>query len=167
MSAIHNWLRQGTVIGQGWTPDNVNRGIRLLREMMTHEKLVELHGFSDVYVNLSRGEGFDMPALDAKLSGNLMVFVRGGGPGDFFGEEDVAVEPTGTVLCNQGYKWDGEATYLDYSMNDAIAALRKAFEKVKAGKRCRGRDLWAWGEVAVGKKMRDCLEELHGHKDFP
>jgi glycosyltransferase involved in cell wall biosynthesis len=165
--SVHEWLRQGTVIGQGWTLANVNSGIHLIRTMLPHDELVRLHRSSDVYVNLSRGEGFDMPALDAKLAGNLMVFVRGGGPADFFGEQDEAVEPTGTVLCNPGYRWEPDATYLDYSMNDAIRALRNAYEKVKAGKRCRGRDLSPWGVEAVGRQMRSFLEELHGVKDFP
>jgi hypothetical protein len=135
--------------------------------MLPFEQMVNLHRSGDVYVNLSRGEGFDMPALDAKLSGNLMVFVRGGGPADFFGEEDVAVEPTGTVLCNPGYQWERDATYLDYSLNDAIAALRTAYDKVRQGRRCRGRDITPWSAPAVGAKMRACLEEIHGVKDFP
>ena len=167
MASIHEWLRQGTVIGNGWNLSNVNRGIRISREMLSFERMVGLHRSGDVYVTLSRGEGFDMPALDAKLAGNLMVFVREGGPADFYGEEDVAVEPTGTVLCNPGYQWEADATYLDYSLNDAITAMRTAYEKVRAGKRCRGRDITPWSAPAVGAKMRACLEEIHGVKSFP
>ena len=134
--------------------------------MLPHADLVRMHATGDVYVTLSRGEGFDMPALDAKLAGNLMLFVREGGPADFCGSEDIAIAPNGTVLANPGYRWEPDAVYLDYSVNDAIAGFRKAFERVKAGRRCRGLDITPWRSDKVGERMRSYLEELHGVKDF-
>jgi glycosyltransferase involved in cell wall biosynthesis len=166
MLCIHDWLAQGTVIQNGWKADNVNRYIRITREFVEPERLIALHRGGDVYVNLSRGEGFDMPALDAKLAGNLMIFVRGGGPADFFGEHDVAVEPTGEVRAHAWYEWGEGATYLDYKLSDAVTAFRTAFERVKAGKRCRGRDLSAFSSVEVGKRMREYLQEIHGVQEF-
>ena len=145
----------------GWAPENIGRGVVIMDRLLSTEQMLELHRIGDVYVTLSRGEGFDMPAFDAKLSGNLMVYTPSGGPQGFAGEHDERVEQSGTVPCHPFYRWPEDSEYLDYRFDDAVAAMQRAAAKVLGGKRERGIDLApGYSALSVGKRMRGFLEEL-------
>ncbi len=101
-----------------------------------------------------------MPAFDAKLSGNLMVFTPSGGPQDFAGELDLRVAPTGTVPADPFYEWPEDATYLDYELDDAAAAIQAAIKIVRDGRRTRGRSLVDFTATSVGAAMASSLEEM-------
>ncbi len=122
--------------------------------------MLELHRMGDVYLSLSRGEGFDMPAFDAKLSGNLMVYTPSGGPQDFCGEFDQVVPISGIVECDPFYNWPKEARYLDYDVAAAARAIQRAMSLVTSGTRERGLDLTWFSAERVGRRMAADLEEL-------
>jgi hypothetical protein len=160
--SVHRWLEHNRILWNGWTVENVNRSIYFIQEAITEERIRELHRLGDVYVTLSQGEGFDMPAFDAKLAGNLMVYTPSGGPRDFHGERDVLVPSTGQVEAHPFYGWEKGATYLDYDLDAAAKAMRNAASAVRAGQRCRGTFLTSYQAKAVGQRMRQHLEELLG-----
>ena len=110
----------------GWTLDNVLGSVKIYQAKMPASQLVALHGLGDIYVTLSRGEGFDMPAFDAKLSRNRMIYTPSGGPQDFAYEHDYIVPARGTVPCPSFYRWGDGATYLDFDVADASVAMRAA-----------------------------------------
>ncbi|MHC4814337.1 MAG: hypothetical protein ACYTFN_14680, partial [Planctomycetota bacterium] len=112
------------------------------------------------YLSLSRGEGFDMPAFDAKLSDNLLVFTPSGGPQDFCGEHDQLVQPSGTVPCDPFYNWPAGATYLDYEVTEAADAIQRAMSRVTSGRRRRGMSLERFSAQRVGERMAADLEQL-------
>ena len=162
MLALSRWLSDEQVAKNGWDPDSVKRGVYLICRRLTGQQMVELHRMGDCYVTLSRGEGFDMPAFDAKLSGNLMVYTPSGGPQMFAGECDERVKQSGTVACDPFYGWPEDATYLDYNLCDAVSALRRAAATVRDGCRVRGMDLGPFAAQHVGERLRSILENLAG-----
>jgi glycosyltransferase involved in cell wall biosynthesis len=158
------WLEHPGVKEQGWTLDLFNRDVSIYREHISDEMLLQMHRMGDIYLSLSRGEGFDMPAFDAKLSGNLMVYTPSGGPQSFASEQDVRVEPIGTIPCHPIYRW-GDAEYLDWSVVEAAGRLREAVRRVRQG--IRGEvDLSGFTMAAVGDRMRSYVAEVldAGHR---
>lgn len=158
-ASLAEWLDDRWVQSNGWNIERVQRFVSIKRTMLSASQIVEMHRMGDVYVSMSRGEGVDMPAFDAKLAGNLMVYVPSG-PQDFAGSEDERVQVAGLVPCHPFYNWEDGATYNDYRINDAVAAMKRAYQKVLAGKRCRGVDLTEFSAAAVGAKMRAAIARL-------
>lgn len=170
--AVAGWLHDTTVMDNGWTSENVDTWVHIETRRMPLEELNKIHAWGDVYVSLSRGEGFDMPSLDAKLAGNLLVYTPSGGPQDFASDVDVRVEPTGTVPCHAVYNWEATAQYLDYDIVTATNALSLAAMMVSGAEdsivpppwcgRIEETALVEFSAERVGQKMRAALQELVG-----
>jgi glycosyltransferase involved in cell wall biosynthesis len=155
--SVNRWLEMQRIKDRGWDHESFNRDVFIYREHVTEEQLLEMHRMGDIYLSLSRGEGFDMPAFDAKLSGNLMVYTPSGGPQSFAGDQDVLVEPIGKIDCHPFYRWKG-ARYLDYQVDDAAEGMREAVRRVR--RRIRGDvDLRSFSMAAVGQRMRSYIEQ--------
>lgn len=160
--SVHAWVNHERVAANGWTIDLANQDIRLIRQRVPPEQIRLLHDMGDVYLSLSRGEGFDMPAYDAKLSGNMLVYTPSGGPQDYAGaEDDLLVPKVGEVPCDPFYRW-GDAQYLHWSYGDAIDAMRKARDLIESGKRTISDPVLPPGFTAaeVGQKMRKLIDEV-------
>lgn len=125
-TAIAKALTLEAVTSNGWTAANWKNSIEIISKRLTDEQLVALHKFGDIYVTLSRGEGFDMPALDAKLAGNVMVYTPSGGPADFAADDDFLVPETGSVPVAAFYGWEKDARYLDFDIESAAVAMQNA-----------------------------------------
>jgi glycosyltransferase involved in cell wall biosynthesis len=158
--AVHAALLDPAVRKQGWSPTNVNLGVKIVSKRLPAEKIVEMHALGDIYVTLSRGEGWDLPAFDAKLSGNIMVYTPSGGPQDFAGVSDLRVEPSGSIKCNPFYQWSPDAEYLDYPIDAAVEALRAALKLVPIRTRVPDVELENFEAATVGARMRQCINEL-------
>ncbi len=158
------WLKDEQVIAKGWSWDNIQKFVHIKKAVLPQKLILELHSVGDIYVSASRGEGFDMPAFDSKMAGNLMVYTPSGGPQDFAGRRDEMVLVSGTVECHPFYEW-GDARYLDYEVSELSAAMRRAWETVRRGKACRGMDLEPYSMQSVGQKMRSYIEELAESND--
>ena len=154
------WLDDERVRRNGWTAENVHPSIRMIRERLTEAQMVALHGWSDIYVTLSHGEGFDMPAFDAKLAGNRMVYTESGGPEDFAGSGDVLVPTAGSVPCHPFYQWEGNARGTGYWLEDAAEALREATVGLNTREFKHDFDVDAFSEKHVGREMLANLNEL-------
>lgn len=161
-SSVSRWLNDNIVQANGWTLEQVNRNIFLNDYDMPRSAIVKLHETGDIYVSLSHGEGWDLPAYDAKLAGNLLVYTPSGGPQMFAATEDFMVEPRDEEIpCHLFYHWPG--TWLDYDICEARKQLRKAWEVVRGG---AGETTLPSGFDAqtVGGMMRQYIEELIGGK---
>jgi hypothetical protein len=159
--SIHKWMEHESVAANGWTVELANQDIHFIRQRVSAKQIQLLHDMGDVYVSLSRGEGFDMPCYDAKLAGNRLVFTPSGGPQDYATVGgDLMVVADGDVPCHPFYRW-GDARYLDWRYDDAIEALRHARERVLSGKYTDS-DLVPPGFTAkeVGQKMRRLIDEV-------
>lgn len=158
---IHEWLKNDLVKSNGWTVEKANEDILLIKKRLNDAQILQLHSTGDVYVTLSRGEGFDMPAFDAKLAGNLLVYTPSGGPQDFASVDDVLVPTDGEVKCNPFYGW-GNSTYLDYDIEDAVLAMKKARTMIFTGRK-REQDLnqlESFHEQSVGDAMAASVNEV-------
>jgi hypothetical protein len=156
---VTHWLKDEEVIARGWSWDNIQQYLHIKQAVLPPKLMLELHSVGDIYVSVSRGEGFDMPAFDSKLAGNLLVYTPSGGPQDFAGDADVRVVPSGTVQAHPFYDW-GDARCLDYELGAVRDAMRCAWDTVRRGKARRGMDLEPFSAASVGARMRQYIEEL-------
>jgi glycosyltransferase involved in cell wall biosynthesis len=160
MIAIHDWLKDDRVKAMGWTLADMQRALRVITQRLMPADIVKLHALCDVYVSLSRGEGFDMPAQDAKLAGNLLVYTPSGGTQAFAGDRDFKVPATGRVLCHSFYGWNRDAGYIDYDIEEAARQMRLAAIGVTVHDRQPHVDL-QWMEAGiVGRHMRACVDQV-------
>jgi len=159
-AALHAWLKDERVKKKGWTIANITRGVFIIARRLTDEQMVDLHRKGDVYVSLSRAEGFDMPAFDSKLAGNLMVYTPSGGPQDFAMVEDIEVPATGRAPCHGFYKWHKDAMYLDYDIETAVVAMREAAELAKARTVASTVTPVEFSAERVGQRMAGYLREM-------
>lgn len=119
------------VRARGWTEKNWHDSIRIDRRSLTRAEVVStVHAHGDVYVSASRGEGYDLPAYEAKLAGRRVITTDSGGPRDFLGDNDILIPATGQVPVHRDYVrlfgWETHATYADYPLDALVAAFVRA-----------------------------------------
>lgn len=158
-------LNDEIVKQNGWTTETVAKDIYQKTQKVTDDQIRELHRTCSVYISLSSGEGFDMPAFDAKLAGNLLVFTPSGGPQDFADANDEEVPSCGMRPSNPFYRefaWEPDAQYLDFELDAAVAALQAAYSKAKQGFGTVEvpKYLQQFSAENVGKAMLQNLEDL-------
>ena len=163
-ACMHEWVQHERVKTNNWTIPLINRDILIIKRMLPADQIVKFHEVGDCYVTLSRGEGFDMPAFDAKLASNMMIYTPSGGPQDFAEPgRDILVPKTGTVPAHPFYRWGKEATYIDYDLETAISAYQVAFDKIISGNSASKNTGYleeGFSAKNVGARMRRNLEEL-------
>lgn len=157
--ALMDLLQRPDIQTNGWASKTVMRSVRLYPERMNEGELLCLHREGDVYVTLSRGEGFDMPAMDAKLSGNLMLFTPSGGPQDFCGGKDCQVPKTGMIPAHEMYEW-ADTRYLDFNVADAVSGMRTMAERAVEHDHSADAYLSNFTAATVGELMLANLFEL-------
>lgn len=163
LGAIQIALENEWIKKNGWTISNWSKSIQITGEFLSDSKLVKVHEYGDVYVTLSRGEGFEMSAYNAKLAGNLCIYTPSGGPEDYCDLYDFKVNSIGNIPCSQFYNWEPDAQYLNFSEEEAIEIFQKIRNRVSfcfADDRNRTNDLYKFTAKAVGLKMRQALEKL-------
>lgn len=134
--ALSQWLTFDQVVEQelaasynsnrGWSKSNVYENIEVIDKRLSVEEMVALHAEGDVYVTSSRGEGTDLPALQAKLSSRRVVATESGGPEDFLGPNDIKVPSDGLVAVDPAYGWGPGAMWTEYKLDALVEALQAA-----------------------------------------
>jgi hypothetical protein len=158
-AALRECLADDRVKANGWTEETLGKDVFCVTSRLSQQQMTLLHKTSDCYVSLSRGEGFDMPAFDAKLAGNMMLYTPSGGPQDFAHPDDVRIEPKGFIDTHPFYKWTKGSQYLDYDMDDVVAGYRRAAKMIRDGAKtvC---DLSHFSALEVGKRMAASIAEV-------
>jgi len=145
------------VENRGWTYAETDRDIRVIRDLLSQHQMVVLHHTHDVYVSASRGEGIDMPAFAAKLSGNRVITTPSGGPTDFLGDDDRLIVGNGTVLLpDYDAIWGRGSTCVDYRVEDLSAAMQHMAKNPRPPQRTFGSKEWPWQNhhaPAVGREV--------------
>lgn len=150
-------LQDEQVRANGWTEISTSQGVSIVNEVWPEDRLLDLHRRGDVYVTLSHGEGWEMSAYDALLSGNRMVYTASGGPQEFAAEGDLLVPTTRNPLCDPFYRWEPDARWIDCDRADVVRQLRAAHENPLPKEHRRS---WAgFTSADVGALMRRLLEE--------
>lgn len=156
--SVQRWLTDTRVKANGWTLESVNKDVHLIQRRISAEQIRQLHRMGDIYLSLSRGEGFDMPAYDSKLAGNMLVYTPSGGPQMYAGNSDVMLPFSGTIKAHPFYRW-GDAEYGDWDMAEGAKVIRRAYDQFRQ----RGpvlRTLDSLRAPAVGAKMRKLVDEV-------
>lgn len=177
LASVQKWMTEDPIaIANGWRspatlliePDDeveVQKalgfmGIKIYDTRLSEEQIRGLHGACDVYLSLSHGEGWDMPAFDAKLAGNGLIYTESGGPQDFAAEDDARIPTKGLISCHALYNWAEGSKYIDFDDDEVESAMRAYAEVTRAGlarapapvERCRA--------VNVGRLMLQYAREL-------
>jgi glycosyltransferase involved in cell wall biosynthesis len=124
--------------------------IQLIGGTIDRSHILRLHFENNLYVSASHGEAWALPAFDAKLAGNRLVYVPWGGVCDFASDDDLAV-PFALTPADPSYRWEHGAQWASPSLSDLTEALRRAQlpEKYELPARFE-----RFGLEAVGQKMR-------------
>jgi len=159
--SLHRWMEDDRVKANGWNIEEAQKNIFLIKRRIPPKQILALHRMGDIYLSLSRGEGFDMPAYDAKLAGNMLVYTPSGGPQSFASTDDVCVPVLdSSVPCHPFYRW-GNAEYKDWSLSDSAACIHRAYQHVLGSKWDNsGHDMSAFSAETVGAGMRKNIEEV-------
>ncbi|HYV99706.1 MAG TPA: hypothetical protein VE967_19760 [Gemmatimonadaceae bacterium] len=151
-------LADPEVRANGWTTESIRQWVRVPVEVWSEAELLALHRDGDVYLSLSHGEGWDMPAFDALLSGNRMIYSESGGPEEFAAEGDIRVKASAMLPCDPVYGWEPDAKWWDFDLDSAAAAMQEAAAHPLPK---RERRSWAgFTSADVGALMRTLLEDL-------
>lgn len=152
------WKTDPEVLSNGWNDETFGKWVRVVNEMWPPARLIELHREGDIYLSLSHGEGWDMPAFDALLAGNRMVYTESGGPQEFAAEGDLLVPTSAWVPCDPVYGWEPDALWVDYEIDAAARQMQRAAE-MPLRKQVR-RDWETFSSGYVGKQMVRLLSGL-------
>lgn len=151
------------VLSNGWTSANWRDSIEIVTGFLTNDQIVSLHKFGDIYVTAARAEGYDMPAMDAVISGNRVIYTKFGATRDFCTKDsDFPVKCAGTIPCSKLYQWESGARYMDYEPQDLTIAFKLAYAECMAGRYSRVSGIYGFDSDAVGMKMLQAIEELVG-----
>lgn len=147
------------VRANGWNMENINAFVEVIEERLPENKIRRLHEYGDCYVSLSLGEGWDLPAFDAKVAGNFLLYTPSGGPQTFASRSDIRVPLDGTSEVHPFYGWPDGTQLGDYNIHDAVSGFRTARDKILSGATPEGISK-VFGADLVGRLMRANLEEI-------
>jgi hypothetical protein len=156
-------LADERVRANGWTAQNVNAPhVELVHATWSEDRLMELHRWGDVYLSVSKGEGWDMPAFAAVLAGNLLIYTPSGGPQEFACESDLLVRQTGWETVHPFYQkhyfFEKDSQWITYDTEHYVEQLQ-----VSAGNlppKEHRRDFTQFTAKVVGELMRSYVEPM-------
>ncbi len=158
-----NWPGYPTVdqVGARIAQRGFGDRIKLVGGTIDKSRIAQLHFEHNVYVSASHGEAWALPAFDAKLAGNRLVYVPWGGISDFAADDDLAI-PYTMERVDPSYRWEHGAEWASPTLPDLVEALRRVSvpEKFEVPSRFPER----FGLAAVGQKMRDLVDVAYSGK---
>ena len=131
--AIDRACEKRAVQENGWTLLSIRARVKLVEGRFPRNAILELHYRNNIYVSSSHGEAWCLPAFEACLAGNQVVYVPSGGIEDFVGDGHVAVTPSGPVSVPRSYGWEADAEWMGFSVSQLADALRKASSPTSHG----------------------------------
>jgi glycosyltransferase involved in cell wall biosynthesis len=155
--SIEHWLAHPDVIANGWTTSTLKKKVRIVSEMVSREDIIEIHRKNNIYVSAAHAEAWDIPAFEARLAGNRMVYTDWGGPRDYANAKDIPIKwdyaPVDLDYGWHGYMWP------TFQTEDLIAALKLA---APPERRVFDSQLTYFGQHQVGEVMVRHLSEVLG-----
>lgn len=146
---------------RGWTSQKIRERVRLIEGRFPRAAILELHYRNNIYVSSSHGEAWNLPAFEACLAGNQVVYVPSGGVEDFVGNGHVAVRPGDPVAVPRPYGWEADARWVGFSCQSLEEALQKAHGFATHDvSLMKGIELRDYSLAAVGRIMRQRVLEV-------
>lgn len=115
--SLDHWRSDLRVQKNGWTTERIERFVSLIDGRLPRSRIVELHYRNNIYVCSSHGEAWCLPAFDAKLAGNRLIYVAYGGVVDFATDDDIAVPYTFEAVPKT-YKWEPQAEWAGFDVDE-------------------------------------------------
>lgn len=156
--SLEFWLEQDAVKANGWTAEHIDRLVRVVDKRLTNEDMEKIHKTNNIYVSAGLGEAWDLPAFDAKMAGNRLVYVGYGGPSGYAESSDVVVEWDSMTDVHPFYGWEPGAKWADVSAAQLADAMKKAvppLARLVPQSYCR-----QYGLLSVGLIMEGYIQEL-------
>lgn len=148
--SVEHWLASPQVQKNGWTKENLTKRVMLILDKIPAEDIRRIHKTNNIYISSALGEAWDIPAFDAKLAGNRLVYVGFGGPEDYAEAADLQI-PHGMQPVDSQYDWDPSANWAQVHTPDFVATLLKA---TAPSRRVTPASYFAqYGQQAVGELM--------------
>lgn len=154
--AVNIALSDAEVRANGWTPDKLDGRLVLVGKRLPRSRIVELHYRNNIYVNSSHGEGWCLPAFEAKLAGNGLVHVAYGGTPDFASLSDRRV-PFRMGPVHPSYGWEPDAQWAVYDLAQLAEAMKLSTPPEKFE---RPEGFAQFSKQNVGHQMRARILEL-------
>ncbi len=149
--AIQLALQAPLSISNGWTAENLSSRVHLVEGRFPRPQILKIHYKNNIYVSSSHGEAWCLPAFEAALAGNRVVYVPSGGVEDFLSQGGhVRVERGFSEAVPKSYGWEEGAQWKGFSSIDLMDALRG----VSAPSDHVGTDLSAYAPDRIGALMR-------------
>jgi glycosyltransferase involved in cell wall biosynthesis len=159
--SVEHWLSDFLVRDNGWTRDNYGKRLRVVTKKLPDEKILAIHRDNNIYVTCSHGEAWDLPAFDARVAGNRLVYTGWGGAEDYAAAEDIRILVEHGKVCepvHPGYGWESGAEWARCPVADIMHAL---VEAEPPARRMLPPDLYRdFGSHAVGRRMLMSLNNV-------
>lgn len=156
--SLQYWMDHPEVKVRGWTKEQFDRLIRIVDKKLPESDIRQIHLKNNIYVSAGLGEAWDIPAFEAKLAGNRLVYVGFGGPQDYAEIQDIKVWQGEMTLVHPGYMWEPEARWAKVSVQELAAGLQKARPRPE---RVVPMDYFTgFGYVRTGRLMGNLIQEL-------
>lgn len=161
--ALEMLVRSPGASNNGWSLSSLRDHIQLLDGRIKRSMICKLHYENNIYVSASHGEAFGLPAFDAKLAGNAMVYVPYGGVADLAEDSDIQI-PWSFGPADPSYRWEHGAQWAHYLIEDLSEGLKRA--RVPDEFRRPERFEQEFSLAAVGRKMRDLVDVAVGPETY-
>ncbi len=139
------------VIANRWTPERITERVQLREGRFPRPQILRMHYYNNIYVAPSHGEAWCLPAFEASLAGNALVYTPTGGIMDFAAPTDIPITLTDSVPVPRSYNWESDARWAGYDLSSLVAALQRA----SAPRSHQGQDLSRFSSEAIGALMRE------------
>lgn len=154
--ALQQVLNKPEVRANGWTLETLSGHLRVITGIVREDEIVQLHYRNNIYLSSASGEGYGLPAFDAAVAGNRLVYVAGTGPQTFARDDDVPVVVRETEPAHSSYGWGSREVYRvdPAALELAVLAVRppEYGKLVSVSER--------FSRAAVGKLMRELILEV-------
>ena len=157
IESLNFWLEDPRVKANGWDEKSMDRLIRIVDEKLSKQEIEKIHASNNIYVSSGLGEAWDIPAFDAKLAGNRLVYVGYGGPAEYADSEDVKVYWENMEEVHSGYLWESNAEWASVSTEALAEALKKA---TPVEERVMPPLCWRFGLYTIASIMEHHIEQL-------
>lgn len=157
--SLQYWMDHPDVKVRGWTKEQFDRLIRIVDKKLPESDIQQIHLKNNIYVSAGLGEAWDIPAFEAKLAGNRLVYVGFGGPEDYAEREDIRIWEGGErTLVHPGYMWEPDAKWAKVSVQELAEGLQRARPRPA---RVVPLDYFnRFGYVRTGRLMGEFIQEL-------
>jgi len=104
--------------------------IKILGGKQLYSDVISLYGDYDVYVSLSRAEGWDMPLFEALSCGMTAIATNVTAHTEFIDKDNcVMVESKRMIPAVDGVWFFGDSDWHDFSKDDIVSSFQEAFDR--------------------------------------